>query len=207
MKILPSLLLISALLFVGCGKPDLEDPDSLNEILESALDMDEIQFRGKKGEMLVYALNSQKTYTGSIKKIHENGQVSNLINFKDGKEHGLDTSWYDSGQKESEGNYKEGVRHGPAAAWHENGQKMVEAVYKEGKLHGFLTKWYENGQKEVEDNYKEGEKHGPGAAWHENGQKMGEVIYKEGEPHGVVKTWDEKGNLIETKWENGKRVE
>ena len=183
MKILP-LLLLSFALLIGCGKPNLDDPKTLDQILVEAIDEGELQERGKEGEELGYAPNSQTPYTGWVKGMYENGKVRYLLQVKDGKAHGLST-W-----------------------WHDNGQKKGETNYKDGKEHGLETVWYENGQKELETNYKDGKEHGLMTGWHENGQKAGEGNLKDGKAHGLSIIWDENGNMIvQTKWENGVKVE
>ena len=127
MKMLPSLLCFFALLFVGCGKADLDESEKLEQILESAMEADKLQGRGKEGEELYYAPNSPKPYTGFAKQMYKNGQVSTLIKIKGGKWHGAAIMWYESGQKEAESNLKEGKMHGLMTVWYENGQKESES--------------------------------------------------------------------------------
>ena len=53
-------------------------------------------------------------------------------------------------------NYKDGKQYGNWTEWYENGQKIVEANYKENLWEdGKTTWWYENGQIESEKNYKD----------------------------------------------------
>ena len=144
MKLLPFFLL-SLFLLVGCGKPNLDNPAKLNEILEEAIDGDKLQWRGKEGEKLGYAPNSQTPYTGWVKAMHENGQVSVLYPLKDGKQHGLMTQWHENGQKKIEANFVDGETHGLGSMWDENGQKRMECTFKDGKEHGLGTEWDEEG--------------------------------------------------------------
>ena len=111
MKMVPFFLL-SLFLLVGCGKPDLDDPAKLDEILEEAIDMGKLQWRNKEGETLYYTPNSETPYTGWVKAMHWNGQVSVLYQLKDGKPHELSTKWWENGQKKSEYNYKDSKLHG-----------------------------------------------------------------------------------------------
>ena len=60
------------------------------------------------------------------------------------------------GQKRREGTYKDGKQDGLWTEWYENGQKRWEKTYKDGEYDGLETVWYENGQKEYERNYKDG---------------------------------------------------
>ena len=176
MKMLP-LILLSFALLGGCEdkanpttKSDsqnnelekqqinLEDPEKLDRILEGAIDDDQLQERGKEGEELLYAPNSQTPFTGWTKVMYRNGQVRSLIPIKEGKLQGLRTSWYENGQKYWEINFKEGKPHGLATTWHENGQKESEGNFKDGEKHGLMAKWYEDGQKRTGSQLRERQK-------------------------------------------------
>ena len=129
------------------AKIDLDDKETLDGIIAEAIDWDGLQYRGKKGERLPYAPNEQTPYTGWEKWMYDNGQIRKLAQIKDGKRHGLWTTWNENGQKKLEGNYKDGQLDGLFTSWYENGQKKVERNYKDGKMDGLYTNWYENGQK------------------------------------------------------------
>ena len=186
--------LVTALLMLGCGSPDVDDPETLDEIIAEAIDEDNLQHRGKEGEKLFYAPNEQTPYTGWIKEIHSNGQVRMLLQIKDGKPNGLQTAWYENGQKKEEGNWKDVKVDGLWTVWYENGQKKFKGNWKDGKLDGLVTVWHENGQKEEERNYKDGEPDGLLTAWYENGQKWLEENYKDGKKFSaeVWKPWGVK---------------
>ena len=80
-------------------------------------------------------------------------------NYKDGKDDGKLTWWYENGQKSSEGNYKDGKRDGKWTGGIENGQIESEKNYKDGKEDGKWTDVVsENGQITSEKNYKDGKR-------------------------------------------------
>ena len=64
----------------------------------------------------------------------DSGQVGALFQFKDGKEDGPYTAWYENGKKSVEATYKDGKEDGLETMWHENGQKMGERTYTDGEL-------------------------------------------------------------------------
>ena len=181
-----------ALLMVGCGdddvensfgwsdanKPastgviDLDDKDTLNEILAEAIDYKKIT----------------DDYTGWAKRIWDNGQIKALGQIKAGKEDGLWMERYENGNKLTEVNYKAGKMVGVATLWHENGQKQSESNYKDGKHNGLWKHWYENGQKKGEGNFKDGKPNGLATLWYENGQKERETNFKDGESLPLVWT-------------------
>jgi hypothetical protein len=90
-------------------------------------------------------------------------------------------------------NYKDGKEDGPSTSWYENGQKYFEIHYKDGKRNGLDTKWYENGMKQSETHYKDGEPDGLHTAWYSNGRKRGEKHFKDGKEDGLWTEWDEDG--------------
>jgi len=155
MKIL-SLLLLSLVLLVGCGKKNLDDPKTLARIMAEATDKSKLTTRFKNGEILFYAPNSRTPYTGWSKSLYSSGQVCGLIQYKDGKLHGLRTYWYENGEKNEECNFKDGKLHGLTTEWHENGQKSSETNYKEGKLHGLYSEWLKDGSINAQSEYQDG---------------------------------------------------
>ena len=75
---------------------------------------------------------------------HSTGKKSEDFNFKNGKEVGLFTEWYENGQKDREETYKTGKLDGLSTVWYENGQKEREGTYKDGKLIS-EKEWNEDG--------------------------------------------------------------
>ena len=181
MKKLLSVLLV-ALLMVGFGSPDLDDKETLDEIIAEAIDRDALQERGEEGEELYYAPNEQTPYTGWAKGMYDNGQVRQLGQFKDGKQDGLATRWYENGQKMGEViSYKDGKVTGLLTLWHENGQKKSDINYKDGKFDGLWVNWYENGQKRSEANWKDGKEDGVWIIYNDDGTEKRRLTYKDGE--------------------------
>ena len=126
--------LFFALLLVGCGSPNVDDPETLDKIIAEAVDEDKLQMRGKKGEVLLYSPNEQMPFTGWVKSIWENGQVKYLIQYKGGEPEGLTIEWYDNGQMKYKTNHKDRKPNGLTTFWDENGKKKSELNYKDGVL-------------------------------------------------------------------------
>lgn len=199
MKATTLFALFIALFLLGCGEPpsdsttsnklpkslpktesynsiDLDDTETLDETIAKAIDKDNLQKRGKKGEELLYAPNEQTPYTGWAKSMHGNGQIRDLVKMRDGKKDGLAKTWFENGQQ-GEGNFKDGKQDGVWTLWNENRQKKWEINYKDGKLDGIWTLWNRNGQKTREINY-------------ENGQREWQKDFKDGEQLGETKYFD-----------------
>ena len=133
--------LFVALLMVGCGGPDLDDKKTRDKIIAEAIEETSLQKRGKEGKQLAYAPNKQSPYTGWVKEVNGNGQVSRLQHYKYGKMDGLFIAWDENGKKRKEGNYNDGKQDGIFTSWYENGQKKLELGWKDGKPVG-VSAWY-----------------------------------------------------------------
>ena len=129
---------------------------------------------------------------------NDSGQKEGELHYKDGTLDGLSASWYKSGQKESEIHHKDGKHHGLATIWYENGQKNSESHFKKNTIDGLATHWYKSGQKKSEIYYKDGKQHGLSTIWYENGQKKGEATYKDGEKNGIATVWNKNGQKEST---------
>jgi hypothetical protein len=88
-------------------KIDLGDPET-QKIIAEAIDFKKLQNRGEAGEELEYVLYQKKPYSGWEKKMHDNGQISTLSQYKDGKYDGPTTLWLSNGQKWVEHTFKDG---------------------------------------------------------------------------------------------------
>lgn len=121
------------------ASPNLDDPATLEKILNEALEKSAVETRGNEGEQIIYVQGSETPYTGWVKKMQPNGQVGGVIHLKDGKAHGLTTRWYEDGQKMMQMNYKDGKAHGITTMWYVNGKKHMEIAYKDGMPHGTLN--------------------------------------------------------------------
>ena len=218
MKKVSSLLCVFALLFVTGCKPNLDNPDTLNEILEGAMGFDVLQWRGKGGERLAYAPNTTEPYTGWVKKVYPSGQACVLLQYKNGKMNGPLVSWWQNGQKSEERNYKDDLEHGVRTEWDEEGNITEQTNWVNGHntdlVYSKAFLYHDNGQVFNETNFKKNKAdgsscmHGPDIHYDENGQKTYEAEYVDGEQHGLETWWDEEGDIIsQTKWENGVKVE
>ena len=75
-----------------------------------------------------YYKNGQRA-DGESKGWHSNGQLKQVITWKNGKRHGLYTSWYKNGQKKEEKTYKDGKKEGVGTIWYKNGQIQEEVEF------------------------------------------------------------------------------
>ena len=134
-----TLLIITAvMLVIGCSKP-------IND--ETLIDVDGLKYHPETKEL----------YSGDVFKNYLGGKTEYEGSYKNGKQDGKWTYWWENGQKGAEETYKDGKEEGLWTQWYENGQKRGEATFKDGELDGLSTAWYDNGQKRFETTYKDGE--------------------------------------------------
>ena len=137
----------------------MDDPETRNKIIAEAIVKRKLEWRGKEGEELRYALNQQTPYTGWMKVMWGNGQIRWLVQFKDGKWDGLEALWYSNGQKKEENTYK-------AFVWGRRSGKLVTAVG-----------WKRNGEKS-DSNVVDG--NGVRVSYLDDGTERGRYTYKDG---------------------------
>ena len=111
---------------------DLDDPDALEEIAESATSLDQLIVRRRRG---VETVSDQGgPFTGWVKRIYSrNGQLEELGRYEHGLRDGLSVGWWWNGQKRMQGHYKNGQQNGVWTYWRSNGEIAKEYTYLNGK--------------------------------------------------------------------------
>lgn len=142
---------------------------------------------------------------GKTKFFFENGNLSTLHPYKNGKLDGTQKQWTESGEIILEREWKNDFLNGKWREWYIDGSKEAEGFFIMGK--GELTKWYKNGQKKSFTRYLKNLRHGKTLGWYENGIKKYEYEYSNGKVHGKRVRWKENGEieLIEI-YKNGEYV-
>ena len=188
--------------------PDFNDAATVRGLLSGAIDVDDIQEREKDGVILIYFGDSQKPYTGWIKKMYADGQLKFLFHSKNGLLHGPWSEWREKPHNRNQsqtwkldkavlGQYvagkKEGLwrfgGHGGSEGYYRGGEK--EGQWEEGEDRGFYKsgkregRWEEGRSKGL---YESGKKQGlwtlplgPGTYTH----KTEEIFYKDGVKNGI----------------------
>ena len=93
-----------------------------------------------------YEVNSTTPFTGTTIRYHNNGQLQEKGNFKDGKFDGLSESFHKNGQLEISSNWKDGKLNGLLEEYHDNGQLYEKTIYKDGEGE-LLESYFQNGEK------------------------------------------------------------
>jgi antitoxin component YwqK of YwqJK toxin-antitoxin module len=91
------ILILVSFLFAGCESKLLVEDETIS------IEIEDLQFRSKDGEELLYAPNSTNPFTGKIQISSSTTQILASASVKDGMLNGLWTSWYENGQMKSQG--------------------------------------------------------------------------------------------------------
>ena len=126
------ILIAITILAVGCGGKDEYTTATKPEL--EGVNEKELEYRDESDYEIIYLKDSDVPYTGKVFRLHENGQLTDKGNYKDGKFDGLWIEWYENGKKKMESNYKDGKIIGLQVIWHENGQKGYEVTYKDDEI-------------------------------------------------------------------------
>jgi antitoxin component YwqK of YwqJK toxin-antitoxin module len=97
----------------------------------------------KDGPMIVYRDSGMKMLEG---------------NFKDGRQTGEWTMWYDNAQEKSVDHYVDGVQQGEHIGWYSNGQISAKGQFKDGQQDGVWKRWDPNGIRNWEETWKDGKR-------------------------------------------------
>ncbi len=104
------------------------------------------------------------------------GSIRGTADYVDGLKHGTEVLYRDHERrlKFSEAQYKEGKLHGVKTSWMSTGEKNLEEHYKDGRPHGKSTCWYKNGQIQSTKEYATGQL-SASTMFYENGVKAEET--------------------------------
>jgi len=103
-------------------------------------------------------VNGEQVKNGPMIIYRPNGFIMMEGNYKDGKQDGEWTMYYESGGKKSIDHYQDGVQTGDHVSWYENGQIDAKGQYKDSQQKGVWKRWGPDGIKNWEETYKDGKK-------------------------------------------------
>jgi|FLOH01.1.fsa_nt_gi hypothetical protein len=109
------------------------------------------------------------------------------------------TYWYkDDGSIKSEVNFVDGKENGLYTSYHTNGKEKIVVHYVNAQKDGIQKIYYDNGQLGSQVNYKMGRREGVMTDWDAEGYKSAEVFYKNNYKVGLKKYFNHKGNVVRT---------
>ena len=186
-------------LFPGNGFSVNQDSDPATEILEESFPSG----KPKSKRNVIRDSEGVPWNHGLFQSWHENGQVHESGNYKDGKKVGRWDTYHPDGSVAASGIYRRGLR---IQRWNyhdETGKRLGEsgkyrpefedypsgaqrsAGENRGKLrHGHWTWWYENGRVALEGTYRIGKKIDKWTWYHQDGSLRYEGTYVKGKREG-----------------------
>ena len=185
-----------------CGK--LVGVIDCNEKLEYDQDADIIYNRD-----LVNSQNAGKPFSGTCETCHMNGILARRITFLNGKENGIDTTYYESGCPQVVRSHVQGSESGQWLYMYDSTQYLAwEMNYYLGEKHGKHIFMKKNGDTTKWENYKNGRLDGVKRTYYTDSKIKREVTYKEGILEGSFKIYNIEGVVIEEiNYKEGKRDE
>ena len=134
---------------------------------------------------------------GTFEVKWSNGKTRYKWDYKDGKRaDGKSKSWHENGELKQDIEWKNGLREGSHVSYHDNGEKESEATLLNGQPHGLYTVWDKDGNKINESRFVNGTHHGVRTQWHSNGQKKLECESDMGKQVGKILLRNENGDEI-----------
>jgi antitoxin component YwqK of YwqJK toxin-antitoxin module len=133
---------------------NLDDPETLAKVIAEAIDDEELERVGEKGEELLYAPNHHKPYTGWRKVMADDGRIIALTQCGDGKLDGLSIGWSSNGRKEEESTWKDG-KIMTYVVFKPNGEKCPETKVVNGN--GVLVFYDDDGKVATRATCRDGE--------------------------------------------------
>ena len=141
----------------------------------------------------------------------EEGNLKMLINYREGKKHGIRKTYRDDEIVEE--NFENDVRQGMTNIYYDDGTLKKSIPYENGLEEGLALEYGKDGRIITMIRYKKGfiterelinrydaanKKHGPWKYFYANGQVKREGTYRHGKEEGYFKEYDKDGNLLTT---------
>jgi antitoxin component YwqK of YwqJK toxin-antitoxin module len=165
--------------------------------------------------------NAGAPFTGTCETCHLNGLLERRISFINGKENGIDTTFYKSGCPQVvrnhilgaesgqwfyfydstqtvawENNYYLGSKHGKQLYLTKEGDTTRLEYYANGKLDGVKKSYYPESKLEKEVHYKDGIMDGPYFKYSRKGILLEELHFKQGKKDGELRYYYNDGKPL-----------
>lgn len=133
-------------------------------------------------------LDDQGNYVnhGSFTMYAPGGKILRTGSYRNGKQHGSWTRYFDAGEGELFAGANEKDFAGPFVS---------EAAFADGRLHGIWTIKDKSQHKVVEWQFDNGLRSGKSLWFYPSGEKRREVTFQKGEPVGEMLEWDPNGEV------------
>ena len=135
-----------------------------NSFAQKEIDITELEVKSD----IFYIKGSDKQYSGSVIKLHENGKKHLEFVLDEGILNGTSTTWNSMGIKQKQGLVTNGLQEGLWTTWNFGGTKIIEEHFLKGKRDGPFVSFHSNGNKKHKSFYKQGREEGKQTSWFED---------------------------------------
>lgn len=147
---------------------------------------------------MVNSTGADKPFSGTCESCHMNGVLARKITFVNGRENGLDTTYYESGCPQVVRSHINGKENGQWLFMYDSTQYLAwEMNYYMGEKHGKHIYMKKNGDTTKWENYKNGLLDGIKRTYYSDSRIKREVNYKLGVLDGAFKIYNLEGVVIE----------
>ena len=142
---------------------------------------------------------------GYYREYHPNGQLFVEGTYKNGRQEGEWTYWYDNGTKNRVVTYKNGYPDGAWEAYRADGTLQAKREFKNGKREGEWAVFDDTGNQPLRiEHYKDGKADGEWKLWFPSGQLNREMEFSGGKRDGKVVEYREDGSkALEGNYKDG----
>lgn len=144
-----------------------------------------------------YTVNRKNKINGLYVSYHPNGQVLNIVQYKNNKKHGLTKTFYDNGNVKETGFYKDDLLNGIYHTYYNEALPKEYISYNKGLLHGIYIKKYINGNVMLSTTYYNDKLDGNFTYVHLNGDLCISANYSEDLLDGRFRAWELDYKLIQ----------
>ncbi len=134
-------------------------------------------------------MQNEKPFTGIVYTLNENKKdTTEIVEFKDGKEHGQWKTFYDDGKLKSIRFFDNGKKTGVYTAWWPDGKMELEYHFGDGEYEGTCKEWNNEGMLINERTYKNGYEEGLQKQFYDNGKVKSNYVMVDGKRYGLLGT-------------------
>lgn len=126
-----------------------------------------------------------KPYSGQLVALYPSGKIKSILLLWQGKEEGLQTTYYEDGMMATARWYRGGEKDSVNQGWWPNGQQKFLYHFRKGEYEGSFEEWYVSGKPMKKILYYNG-KEESGQGWRENGKPYMSFVVKEGRWYGLI---------------------
>ena len=156
------------------------------------------------GEFTTYredgSIDKIETFADDVlneKRNFENGKLTHVEHYKDGKLDGKSEFYNENGKLMSVFHFKAEELDGKWENYYESGKLMGVGYFKDGKEDGKWESYYESGKLMGVGYFKDGKEDGKWENYYESGKLMGVWRYIDGKLYGKRELYDENRKLIQ----------